>query len=109
MEKKLSLTKKQIYRKYKHSYEFKNPYGSPSKNKKEFRKSQIKFVKNEDIYVSKAIQISKNHEPRDCYLFIDDINRQVVQANPSENSFKYVSTRTFYNEEYERFKRPAKT
>jgi len=105
LKKNVEWPKKQVYRKYKHRNEYKNPDGSPIKTKTEFREAQIRLVQDSDTYVSKAIQISKDHEPRDCYLFIDDINRQVVQANPSGNSLKYVSTRTFSKEEYERFKR----
>ena len=101
----MTMTKKQIYRKYKHRFEYKNTDGSPIASKKEFREAQIRLVKDSDTYVSKGVHISKDHDPRDCYLFIDDRTRQVVQANPSSDSLNYVSTRTFSTEEYDRFKR----
>ena len=82
-----------------------NPDGTPIKDKIQFRATQLRVVKDSDSYVSKAIHISKNHDPRDCYLFINDITRQVIQAYPIGDSLKYVSTRTFSPEEYDRFKR----
>lgn len=105
MKKNFEWPKKQVYKKYKHRKEYKNPYGSPIKNKIEFRDAQIRLIQDSNIYVSKAIQISKDHDPRDCYLFIDDISRQVIQANPTGDSLEYVSTRTFSIEDYQRFKR----
>ena len=36
---------------------------------------------------------------------MDDVTRQVVQANPNGDSLNYLSTRTFSKTEYERFKR----
>lgn len=105
LKKDMNFTKKQIYRKYKHRFEYSNPDGSPIANKREFRQAQIRLVQNSDTYVSKAIHISKDHDPQDCYLFIDDVTRQVVQANPNGDSLNYLSTRTFSKTEYEQFKR----
>ena len=105
MEKDINFTKKQIYKKYKHRKEYKNEDGSDISSKPEFRDSQIRHVKDSKTYVSKAIQILKDHDPQDCYLFIHDERRQVVQANPDGDSLNYVSTRTFSEADYERFKR----
>lgn len=105
LKKDLDFTKKQIYKKYKHRFEYKNSDGSDISSKREFRDAQIRLVQDPNIYVSKAIHISKDHNPKDCYLFINDTTRQVVQANPNGDSFTYVSTRTFSIEDYERFKR----
>jgi hypothetical protein len=104
-KKDVNFTKKQIYRKYKHRFEYSNPDGSPISNKKEFLEAQIRLVQDSNTYVSKAIHISKDHDPRHCYLFINDSTRQVVQSNPDGDSLKYVSTRTFSKVDYDRFKR----
>jgi hypothetical protein len=105
LKKDFDFTKKKIYKKYKHRFEYKNPDGSDITSKREFRDAQIRLVQDPSTYVSKAIHISKDHNPQDCYLFIDDTTRQVVQSNPNGDSLTYVSTRTFSKEEYERFKR----
>ncbi len=105
LKKNFDWPKKQVYKKYNHRNEYKNPDGTPIKDKIQFRDAQIRLVKDSNSYLSKAIQISKDHDPRDCYLFIDDITRQVIQANPIGDSLEYVSTRTFSPEEYDRFKR----
>jgi len=105
LKKDMNFTKKQTYKKYKHRFEYSNPDGSPIANKKEFREAQIRLVQDSDTYVSKAIHISKDHNPQDCYLFINDATRQVVQANPDGDSLNYVSTRTFSKTEYDLFKR----
>lgn len=104
-KKDVKFTKKQIYKKYKHRFEYSNPDGSPISNKKEFRDAQIRLVQDPNSYVSKAIHISKDHDPRSCYLFINDSTKQVVQVNPDGDSLNYVSTRTFSKVEYDRFKR----
>ena len=101
-KKKFDFTKKQIYKKCKHRFEYKNSDGSDITSKREFRNAQICLVQDTTICVSKAIHISKDHNPKDCYLFIDDTTRQVVQTNPNGDSLTY--TRTFAIEEYERFK-----
>jgi hypothetical protein len=104
-EKDVIFTKKQTYRKYKHCFEYSNPYGSTISNKKEFREAQIRLVQYSNTYVSKAIHISKDHDPRNCYVFINDQMRQVVQANPDGDFLNYVSIHTFSKVEYGRFKR----
>lgn len=99
LKKAVEWPKKQVYKKYKHRGEFTNPDGSPIKSKSEFRDAQVRLVQNPDTYVSKAIHISKDHDPQECYLFIDDATRQIVQTNPNGDSLRYITTRT-----YERFK-----
>jgi len=105
LKKDLDFTKKQTYRKYKHRFEYSNLDGSPISNKKEFREAQIRLIQDSNTYVSKAIHISKDHDPRHCYLFINDSTSQVIQANPDGDSLKYVGTRTFSKVDYDRFKR----
>ena len=63
LEMELTMTKKQIYRKYKHRFEYKNTDGSPIASKKEFREAQIRLVKEPDTYVSKGVHISTDHDP----------------------------------------------
>jgi hypothetical protein len=42
----LQKDKKQVYRKYKHRWEYSNTDGSAISNKKEFRDAQIRLVRN---------------------------------------------------------------
>lgn len=102
LEKDVDFKKKQVYKKYKNRNEYKNQDAIDITSKQQFRDAQIQLVQDSNTYVSKAVHISKDHDPRDCYLFIDDESRQAVQVNPNDNSLNYVSTCTFSEADYVR-------
>lgn len=102
IEQEVQIRQKQLNKKYKHRPLFKNPDGSKIESRPQFLKSQVDHLQNPNNYYSKGVLISKDDNPVDCGLIINDETRHVIIVKLDGD---YVAPRQLRTNQYNNFKR----